>query len=1008
MHSNATRRGQPLRRTALVAALAMSLGGVVHAQSTTGTIFGQAPAAANETVTVSGSTGVTRQVPVDASGRYRVGNLPLGSYNVSLEKDGATVDTRKNVDIVVGQGTEVSFVGPSADSATALGSVTVTAASVPAIDVTSVDSRTVITSQQLAKLPLVRSAEAIALLAPGAVAGSGQFGSGNTVSFGGAGVTENAYYLNGYNSSDPLKNLGGIGLPYGAIDQQETYTGGYSAKYGRSDGGVISQVGKRGTNEWHFGGQVNWEPKFLASDPKNVRYPNLGLPDGYGYSTPELAGTAYRDRKNNKAWTTTYDAYVGGPLIKDKLFIFVAAEAEKKEGLSTLASDQPIVANNHYQETTPKWYGKLDWNINDSNILELTAVGNRDSNEGSYYDYNYDTKKEGGFVTYPDSTKLSSTFYIGKYTSYITDDLTLSATVGKSKVDDYLHNPAASPLPYISGSTTQDPLITGGDPITNNQASTTGMAPDAGSRTHGTRIDLEYQLGSHHLAVGMDNMSYHAHNEGQVTSGPGYLWIYGHASDPTAPLNTGLGVPAAGGRGYYVQRYIFEDATSMSVDQKAQYIEDTWQVTDTVMVKAGLRNDKFTNFNNTGEAYVKSGNQYAPRLGFSWDVFGDSTMKIYGNLGRYYLALPNSVAIRGASSSTYTREYFTYTGIDATGAPTGLTPLTDGPVSADNEFGQPTHAKAVAAANLKSQYQDEAILGIDKAWSPEWVTGAKVTVRKLQAAIDDVCDTGKLQDKYAAEGGDPDSLLPPGCIIFNPGKTNTFDVPNVDGGYTRVKMSREDWGFTEGAKRKYAALDLYAEHPYDGKWWARLDYTFARSYGNTEGQVKSDIGQTDVSKTQDWDAATLMEYSSGLLANNRRHQIKFNGAYSFNPEWTLGATVQILSGTPKSCLGYYYNGDDPIGYGSSYHICNSTPSPPGAAGNEPWTKRLDVALSWRPAFADHKLNFAVNVFNVLNERKERQSDYTYETDPYSVSNTYSMGTYFEAPRFVRLSASYDF
>jgi len=106
MHPNTVRRSFPLRRTALVAALAMGLGGVVHAQSTTGTIFGQAPAAANETVTVSGSTGITRQVPVDAAGRYRVGNLPLGSYNVSLEKDGAVVDTRKNVDIVVGQGTE--------------------------------------------------------------------------------------------------------------------------------------------------------------------------------------------------------------------------------------------------------------------------------------------------------------------------------------------------------------------------------------------------------------------------------------------------------------------------------------------------------------------------------------------------------------------------------------------------------------------------------------------------------------------------------------------------------------------------------------------------------------------------------------------------------------------------------------------------------------------------------------------------------------------------------------
>ena len=104
-----------------------------------------------------------------------------------------------------------------------------TAANAPKVDVTSVDSRTVITSEDLSRLPLGRSAESIALLAPGTVSGSGYFGQGSTVSFGGAGVSENAYYINGFSTGNPLSNIGGVGLPYGAIDQQEIYLGGYSS-----------------------------------------------------------------------------------------------------------------------------------------------------------------------------------------------------------------------------------------------------------------------------------------------------------------------------------------------------------------------------------------------------------------------------------------------------------------------------------------------------------------------------------------------------------------------------------------------------------------------------------------------------------------------------------------------------------------------------------------------------------------------------------------------------------
>ena len=418
---------------------------------------------------------------------------------------------------------------------------------------------------------------------------------------------------------------------------------------------------------------------------------------------------------------------------------------------------------------------------------------------------------------------------------------------------------------------------------------------------------------------------------------------------------------------------------------------------------------------------MESGNQWAPRLGASWDVFGDASLKVFGNLGRYYLALPNSVAIRGASPSIYTREYFTYTGIDpVTGVPTGLKPIGPGPVSVNREYGRPPNPNTVASTDLRSQYQDEGILGFQKQLGSAWVTGATLTVRKLQSAIDDVCDPDALDAKMTSMGLNPALYDNRGCYIFNPGRSNTFQIDKLDGsGSSLVTMSNADWGFTSGVKRKYYALNMFLEHPFDGKWQARLDYTFSRSYGNTEGQVRSDIGQTDVSKTQDWDSAALMTYSNGVLTNDRMHQIRFFGAYQLAREWMASAVMRVVSGAPKNCLGYYgANQSDPTNYGSYYHYCFGEPSRPGDAGRWPWTKQLDLGLSYRPDFAKQRLAFGLNVFNVLDQRDPVQGEVISESAPRTVKNTYGMGAIsgragsvatptYTTPRYVRLSVTYD-
>jgi hypothetical protein len=81
---------------------------------------------------------------------------------------------------------------------------------------------------------------------------------GNLASFGGSSVAENQYYINGFNVTNSFRSLNFSKVPFEAIQEQQVKTGGYGAEFGRSLGGVINQITKRGTNDYPLmGGAFN-------------------------------------------------------------------------------------------------------------------------------------------------------------------------------------------------------------------------------------------------------------------------------------------------------------------------------------------------------------------------------------------------------------------------------------------------------------------------------------------------------------------------------------------------------------------------------------------------------------------------------------------------------------------------------------------------------------------------------------------------------------------------------
>jgi TonB dependent receptor/TonB-dependent Receptor Plug Domain len=1019
-----------------VTALTVAIGPVAIAQSNAaGNIYGQATVG-SVIIAESIDTGAKRRATADANGRFSINGLPTGPYKVQLLSGDKVVSTRQ-VEVLIGQGVDASF---AAGGTQAIESVQVIARR-QTIDVSSSNSGVTFTAKELDKLPVARNVASIIQLAPNTTSGDSRYGGVNAPSFGGASASENAYYINGFPVTNVLFQVGFSQLPFGSIGQAQVLTGGYGAEFGRSTGGVVNITTKSGTNEWEAGISSDWIPAQLRGKAKEIYFANTG-----GASNAATDNTIRFVQSRDQVSSLRYNAYVGGPIIKDKLFFYVNAETTRQYNeLVNTASNagSPVgVTANAFQvitTNTPRYLAKLDWNITDNHHLEYTQIRDQVNQDRKFYGFDYRTQTQtpvqAGGISYvnsgptPVAAASGADLKIAKYTGFFTENIKFEALYGQSETPHATTPFGFNPSLFQTISTPADRLP--GVVYNNPQTAANGssiLVPGAEDKQKAFRLDLEWKLGKHTARVGIDNNK--TNSVAGTSLAGGGQWLYGNSGGNSSTLPPGATIsPAASGtvsgaQGLYVQRIFSDTATKPSVEQSAQFIEDRWQFTNNLLLTLGLRNEQFSNFNGDKVVYVEQRKQLAPRLAAAWDANGDGSLKVYGTLGRYHLQLPSNVAVRGAGSSLNTNQYFGYNGVDpVTGAPTGLVPLS--PVlSANNEFGQAKDPRQVAAVDLKAHYQDEMTLGFDKAWSPSINFGSKATYRALRSTIDDFCDQRPF-DAWAARNNVNASNFAFQCALFNPGSDNRFTIDiDGDGKLENISLSAKDLGYPK-VKRTYTAFDFYLEHPFRNGWYGKINYTWSASKGNTEGQTLSDIGQADVATTQAFDFPEITLNSYGRLPNDRRHQFKAYGFYAVTPEWIAGANGLLASGRPKNCLGSLPDNlqtsasTNPQDYGSAFFFCSQAPAlgafgtnngaatPRGSQGTLPWISRLDLNLTYNPV-AVKGLSLKATVFNVFNKQVVTTIEERRNLTSGAVRNTSQSVLAYTAPISFQFTVSYDF
>ena len=132
------------------------------------------------------------------------------------------------------------------------------------------------------------------------------------------------------------------------------------------------------------------------------------------------------------------------------------------------------------------------------------------------------------------------------------------------------------------------------------------------------------------------------------------------------------------------------------------------------------------------------------------------------------------------------------------------------------------------------------------------------------------------------------------------------------------------------------------------------------------------------------------------------------GAYALSSELQIGANLLIQSGRPINAFGVHPTDVFAQAYGAEAFYQNGVLVPRGSVGTTPWTYTMDLSLTYKPKWGRDKLKFGLDIFNLTNEHNETEVDEIAELSDGSPRSQYLSPSSFQTPRYVRISAGFDF
>lgn len=783
----------------------------------------------------------TRTVVTSDNGDFIIPFLPPGAYTVTFELQG--FQTQK---LAVGVAmAETAPMKVTLAVAAVTESVTVTGSASTEVLTTGTVAETY-KSQTLEQLPIGRTLNDAVLLAPG-VNSNGP--SGNIV-MGGALSYENLFLVNGVNVNENLRGQARLLYIEDAIQETKVATGSISAEYGRFQGGVVNMITKSGGNR--FSGSFR---DSLSNDAWRMLRP-------------------MNDQKVNKT-IPTYEATLGGPVLKDRLWFFGAGRYMDQKRNQTL--DQTNL--NFTQGTNDqRGEGKLTYALNAANKVVGSYTKKVQKNTNNTSNGPLD------LASLYDNKNLD-TLAVVNYSSVLSSSLFVEAQYSRKGMETL--GTGAQFEDFVKGTMLID-RPTGGRYNSPTFCAVCGKGWDETRNNWDWFTKVGYFLstksaGSHNLVAGFDNFK-ESRKVDNYQSGSGYrLNVTRTIIDP-GPARTLY--PVVDKNSYLNWTPLVAESVGSDIRTYSAFVNDAWRLNDRLSFNAGFRYDRNSSKDQGGVLVVKDW-QWSPRLGVTWDMTRNGKWIANGGYARYVQGINGAVVDQGSKGGRTASYGWNYSAT----APTYNTNCVPGSTkcltAAEILPAIWTWFQGIGGTNNTNYRSAPSIPGV----TTKVATGVRApSTDEVSAGLAHEMGRGAIRLDYVYRtvqnmyGSYTDSTT--GYVTDPTGRS--YDAELVKN--------------TPDARRWYHGLTANATYRFT-KGQIGANYTLSWSKGNVAGEnvgsgpIMASINTYPEFRAQAWN------WPDGYNSNDQRHKLRAYVSYVLpSPEqvgqFTLGLVQRFDSGTP--------------------------------------------------------------------------------------------------------------